>query len=149
MPEIQSVASWEEGDVPMPDLEEGEHRIVAADPITGSRGDVEIVALYREYDGGEGEISTHRFSFMYHYLGDDGECEAGLNEWEPEGGTISAVDMTVLQYVKAYFEDYGIPVGVSIRFGERHTADFEQDAELLVKPEAAGGDTPKQWVEGS
>lgn len=57
--------------------------------------------------------------------------------------------MTVLQYVRDYFESYGIPVGVTTRFSDRHTADFEKDADLEVTPEKADSDeTPDQWVEG-
>lgn len=77
-----------DSDVPMNDLEEGEYRVVSTEPVSGEHGDVEVVALYRRYKGGNGKVETHRFTFMYHYLADDGGCQIGLGEWVPEGGTV-------------------------------------------------------------
>jgi hypothetical protein len=129
-----------------PSLDPCERRVVSVEPITGDTGAIEVHALYRnpESDG----IDHHIFSFMYNYLGDDRRCLLGLDEWDPPSDTVTGVDMSVLQYVKAYFNEYGLPVTASISVTDGQVSDFEADASLQVTPESEDTDDSTQWVEG-
>ena len=112
------------------------YRVVAVDPITDAQGHIEVRATYRHGGANSDRTDRHWFKFGYNYLGDDRELSLGLGEWEPPSETVGALDMSVLKYVVAYFDHYGIPVDISIPLREHEAGGFEADAELQIESEA-------------
>ena len=129
-------------DVAAAELDPHEYRVVSVEPITDAQGHIEVVAAYRRDDSDR--IDRHRFTFGYHYLGENRELSLGLGEWTSPSETVGALDMSVLKYVIAYFGHHRVPVDVSIPLREYEVNGFDADAELKIDSEApreTGGDS--------
>lgn len=120
-----------------PDPDQHGYRVIAVDPIRDAQGNVEVRAVYRHGGAESDRIDRHWFEFGYHYLGDGRELSLGLGKWEPSSETVGALDLSVLEYVVAYFDHYGIPVDVSIPLREHEVSDFDADADLQIGPKAS------------
>lgn len=120
------------GDIPGGELDPCERRVITVDPITGARGDIEVVAVRRGGGVNSDQIDRHWFMFGYHYLGDDRALSLGLGEWNTPSKTVGAGDMAMLKYVVAYFDHHDIPVVVSIPLRDHEVNDFDADTTVEI-----------------